>query len=134
GVNPADWKIRSGAWSGGRPLDEPAGVGLDLAGVVDAVGPDVTRLQPGQAVFGKTSGAAATHALARVDDLLVRPEWLDVTVAAALPTVAETATRALRLLDVRPGQTLLIHAVAGGVGLTAAQLAVACGLMVIGTA
>ncbi|MFI6786896.1 zinc-binding dehydrogenase [Nonomuraea sp. NPDC050383] len=132
GVNPVDWKIRSGLM--GAPPDGPSGTGLELAGTVDAVGPGVTRWEVGRPVFGRATGALATHALASAGDLLAKPEWLAYERAAALPVAAETAYRALGLLGDPAGRTLLIHAVAGGVGLVAAQLAVARGATVVGTA
>jgi len=134
GVNAVDWKIRKGLFAEGDP-DGPTGTGLDLAGVVDAVGPGAENLRAGQAVFGQaTGGAAATFALASIDDVVPRPEWLPVELAAALPVITETAYRTLRQLGVSSGQTLLVHAVAGGVGLVAAQLARSWGAEVVGTA
>ncbi|WP_436758899.1 NADP-dependent oxidoreductase [Streptosporangium sp. V21-05] len=89
----------------------------------------------GQAVFGRVlSGAAATHVTVGTDDLLAMPAWLSFEQAAALPVAVDTAWRTLRQLDVKEGHTLLIHAVAGGVGLVAAQLARARGVRVVGTA
>ncbi|MGW7478291.1 zinc-binding dehydrogenase [Nonomuraea muscovyensis] len=133
GVNPVDWKIRAGLF--GPPPAGPAGTGIELAGTIDAVGPDVTRWQVGQPVFGRVpSGALATHALADAGELVARPDWLPDEEAAALPVAAETAYRALGLLGAGPGRTLLIHGVAGGVGLVAAQLARARGARVVGTA
>ncbi|WP_425826962.1 NADP-dependent oxidoreductase [Streptomyces fractus] len=136
GVNPIDWKIRSGAFSGGEELTEPAGTGIELAGLVDAVGPDVTDWQVGQAVFGRSANrsAAATHDVAGVSELMAKPDELSFAQAAALPVAVETAYRTLRDLGVSTGDTLLIHAAAGGVGLVAVQLARAWGARVIGTA
>lgn len=134
GVNPADWKMRQGILGSGRPLHEPVGTGIEGSGTVDAVGPAVVDWRVGQAVFGRFTGAAATYALAASDSLVAKPDWLSFDNAAALPIATETAYRTLRLLDVRAGQTLLIHAVAGGVGLAAAQLARAWRVAVIGTA
>ncbi|MBZ4319967.1 NADP-dependent oxidoreductase, partial [Streptomyces huiliensis] len=96
----------------------------------------VTQWQVGQPVFGRSAfrSAAATHDLADADDLIAKPDRLTFTQAAALPVAVETAHRALRELAVSAGQTLLIHAAAGGVGLTATQLAAARGVTVIGTA
>ncbi|QBI54392.1 NADP-dependent oxidoreductase [Streptomonospora litoralis] len=134
GVNPIDWKVRSGAFSSAA-LQQPAGTGMDLAGTIEAVGPGVERWSPGQAVFGKAAtGAAATEALAEADRLVAKPDWLSFESAAALPIPAETAVRTLGLLGVGSGHRLLIHAVAGGVGLVAAQLALVRGAAVIGTA
>ncbi|MEU4205305.1 NADP-dependent oxidoreductase [Streptomyces sp. NPDC026294] len=107
-----------------------------MAGAIDSVGHDVSQWQVGQAVFGRsaTGGAAATHDLAGADEIFAKPEWLSFEQAAALPVAVETAYRTLRELGVREGQTLLVHAAAGGVGLIATQLARAWGVTVIGTA
>ncbi|TYB68646.1 NADP-dependent oxidoreductase [Nonomuraea sp. PA05] len=133
GVNPIDWKLRRGFR--GAPLDGPQGVGMELAGTVDALGPGVTGLRIGDPVYGQTvPGAAATHAIADAQALAPKPDDLTYEEAAALPVAVETARRALRDLGLEAGRTLLIHAVAGGVGLAAAQLALAAGAEVIGTA
>ncbi|MGI5340235.1 NADP-dependent oxidoreductase [Streptomyces sp. CA-181903] len=136
GVNGIDWKIRKGFFGDGEPLRSPMGTGSELSGVVDAVGPGVTAWRAGQPVFGRSAhrSAAATHDLAAEDDLIAKPDWLTFEQAAALPIAVETAHRALRELGVSAGQTLLVHAAAGGVGLTATQLAAARGITVIGTA
>ncbi|MCI2416809.1 NADP-dependent oxidoreductase [Saccharopolyspora sp. K220] len=135
GVNPIDWKIRSGLFASGDAPAEPQGTGIDVAGTIDSLGPGVQGWRVGQPVFGKAAtGAAATHTLADSAKLVAKPEWLAFPQAAALPVAAETAYRTLRLLGVRAGQTLLVHAVAGGVGLVAAQLARAWGANVVGTA
>ncbi|MDT0302642.1 NADP-dependent oxidoreductase [Streptomonospora wellingtoniae] len=141
GVNPIDWKIRSGAFSADpdQPPQRPQGTGLDLAGTVEAAGPGVTAWSPGQHVFGQArGGAAATRALAPADALAAKPDWLSFELAAGLPAPAEAAYRTLGLVgigpDDGPGSTVLVHAVAGGVGLIAAQLARARGAAVLGTA
>ncbi|MBB5785056.1 alcohol dehydrogenase catalytic domain-containing protein [Nonomuraea jabiensis] len=133
GVNPIDWKIRSGLM--GAPLGEPQGTGLELAGTIDALGPGVSEWRLGDPVFGQVKGgAAATHAIAEASLLTAKPDDLTYEEAAALPVAVETARRALAALGLEEGQTLLIHAVAGGVGLAAAQLALAAGARVVGTA
>lgn len=133
GVNGIDWKLRQGMT--GAPLDGPATTGIELAGTVDALGPGVTRWRVGDPVYGTvTTGAAATHALADADALAAKPAELSYDDAAALPVAVQTAYRTLTELGVTAGHTLLIHAVAGGVGLAAAQLALARGAHVIGTA
>ncbi|MFI9553388.1 zinc-binding dehydrogenase [Nonomuraea endophytica] len=140
GVNAVDWKIRGGAF--GIPLDGPTGTGLEFSGVIDAIGPDVDGasvdgagwLRVGQAVVGRHGGALADYVLAVPDDLALKPDGLTHVEAAALPVAVETAARALGLLGLEEGRTLLIHAVAGGVGLAAAQLAIRAGLRVVGTA
>lgn len=135
GINPVDWKIRGGMFAPGKTPAGPTGTGIELAGVVDAVGPGVTGLSAGQAVFGQVgTGALATHVLATAEGLVSKPDWLDFDRAAALPVATETAVRTLRHLNVRTGQTVLIHAAAGAVGLVAAQLSIARGATVVGTA
>ncbi|MDP9849796.1 NADP-dependent oxidoreductase [Streptosporangium lutulentum] len=135
GVNGIDWKLRRGFLAGGRLLDGPVGTGVEFAGVVDALGAGVRDWNVGQAVFGHVpSGAVATHVRVAAEGLLAKPDRLSFEQAAALPVAAETAYRTLRQLDVKHGRTLLVHAVAGGVGLVAAQLARAWDAEVVGTA
>jgi len=127
GVNPADWKIREGELGG----ELPQGVGLEVAGVVDEVGDQVTDVHVGDLVFGSTAGGAADFAV--LSDYALIPEGLAFAQAAALPVAVETATRGLDLLGVRAGRTLLINGAAGAVGTVATQLAVARGARVIAT-
>jgi NADPH:quinone reductase-like Zn-dependent oxidoreductase len=135
GVNAIDWKRRRGLFARDQALKEPQGVGSELSGTIDAIGPGVNGWSPGQDVVGRVAGGAvATEAIARPDNLVIKPSWLPFDRAAVLPVAAETSYRTLGMLDVQPGQTLLIHAAAGGVGLTASQLAIARGVEVIGTA
>ncbi|MGN9841766.1 NADP-dependent oxidoreductase [Nonomuraea sp. H19] len=130
GVNPLDWKIRRSA----EP-DGPQGTGMELAGTIDALGPGVGGWRLGQPVFGQVAtGAMATHAIADATRLRPKPDSLSYEEAAALPVALETAGRTLRELGLEKGHTLLIHAVAGAVGLAAAQLAIERGAEVIGTA
>ncbi|MEV5526931.1 NADP-dependent oxidoreductase [Streptomyces prunicolor] len=132
GVNPRDAKLRGGRFAS-EPLAHPAGPGMELSGVVDAVGDGVDVWRVGQPVFGRsvTRDAVATHALAPADDLVAKPDRLTHAQAAALPIAVETAYRGLRQLG--PGATLLIHGASGGVGLVATQLALIEGLTVVGT-
>ncbi|MFE0021086.1 NADP-dependent oxidoreductase [Amycolatopsis sp. NPDC059021] len=133
GVNPVDGKIRSGAMQAVFPTTLPSTPGLDVAGVVDAVGEGVTGLTVGQEVVGwADSGSYAEYALATV--VAAKPAGLGWEDAATLPVAGETARRVLRVLEVGAGDTLLIHGAAGAVGSLAAQLAVALGATVIGTA
>ncbi|TDE00053.1 NADP-dependent oxidoreductase [Jiangella asiatica] len=134
GVNPYDWKARRGLYAGDEAPARPVRVGLEFAGTIDELGPDVTGWTVGAPVLGQAAGAAATHVLAAADGLVAKPDSLSFPQAAALPVACETAYRAVRVLDVQPGQTVLIHAAAGAVGLIAAQLALARGARVIGTA
>jgi NADPH:quinone reductase-like Zn-dependent oxidoreductase len=127
GVNPIDWKLRSGAMGG----DLPRGTGVEAAGVVDEVGDGLAGISKGDRVFGSAAGAAAEFAV--MSNFAAIPEALDFTGAAALPVAVETATRCLDLLGVAEGQTLLINGASGGVGLTAVQLARGRGARVIGS-
>ncbi len=136
GVNPFDVKVRRGVMAGGAAApDEPQGLGSDVAGVVDQVGPDVTAFAVGDEVLGAAATPAyAEQALARVDDLVARPADVPWPVAGGLGVVGRTAYRTLRLLEVASGETLLVHGAAGGVGSLAVQLATGWGARVIGTA
>jgi NADPH:quinone reductase-like Zn-dependent oxidoreductase len=131
-VNLIDVKIRSGHMDGVFPIHFPVTPGWDVAGVVDAAGENAPAAV-GDEVFGVASaGGYSEYAL--LDHPVVRPEGLSAQTAAALVTVGEAAYRGLAHLDVKAGQTLLIHGAAGSVGTIAVQLAVARGLAVIGTA
>ncbi|MEV0698897.1 NADP-dependent oxidoreductase [Saccharopolyspora sp. NPDC050389] len=131
GVNPLDWKLRSGAMSDVAPLAFPHRPGLEFAGVVDAVG-DGAPVEVGDEVLGwSETGSYAEYALSSV--LTRKPESLTWRDAAALPVAGEAALRGLRLLEVGAGDVLLIHGASGAVGALATQLAVARGATVIGT-
>ncbi|MGW6535513.1 NADP-dependent oxidoreductase [Streptomyces sp. NPDC055051] len=138
GVNPVDWKTRaSGAlieW-GAVPA-----VGWDVSGTVEAVGPGVGILRPGDEVFGmplfpRQAGGYAEYVVAPARHLAPKPAALTHVEAAALPLAALTAWQALvDTADIRPGERVLVHAAAGGVGHFAVQIAKARGAYVIGTA
>jgi NADPH:quinone reductase-like Zn-dependent oxidoreductase len=133
GVNPADGKLRNGSMRSRRTESLPAIPGFDAAGVIDEVGDDVTGLAVGDEVFGFTvTGAYAAYALART--VARKPAELGWAEAAALPTATEAADRALDLLDVADGDTVLINGAAGAVGSAGVQLARLRGATVIGTA
>lgn len=132
GVNPIDWKIRAGFMQQNIPVSFPHTPGLEVAGVVDAVG-EGADFTVGDEVFGwSETGAYAEYALAKT--VAPKPASLSWADAAALPVAGETALRVLALLEVREGETLLIHGASGTVGRFAAQVAVAQGVTVIGTA
>ncbi|SIN44875.1 NADP-dependent oxidoreductase [Micromonospora cremea] len=135
GVNPIDGKIRSGAMEAIFPTRLPAVLGVDVAGIVDALGDGVTDVVVGDRVVGwadSPAGAYGEFALASTYSKL--PDGLEFSAAVALPVAVETATRALNLLRVGAGDTLLIHGASGGVGQLAVQLAADRGATVIGTA
>ncbi|MEU9519618.1 NADP-dependent oxidoreductase [Streptomyces sp. NPDC048224] len=138
GVNPVDWKTRaSGALIG---WDAVPAVGWDVSGTVEAVGPGVGLFRPGDEVFGmprfpRQAGAYAEYVVAPARHLARKPAALTHTEAAALPLAGLTAWQALvDTADVRPGERVLVHAAAGGVGHLAVQIAKARGAYVIGTA
>jgi NADPH:quinone reductase-like Zn-dependent oxidoreductase len=110
--------------------------GMDLAGRVEAVGKDVTRFQPGDAVFGWTDGGSyAEYATAPEDHLAAKPANLSFEHAAAVPISGFAALQGLRDVgELQPGQRVLIIGAAGGVGSFAVQLAKAFGARVTGVA
>ncbi|MFD9324864.1 NADP-dependent oxidoreductase [Streptomyces sp. NPDC060065] len=137
GVNPTDWKHRA---SGGFLGEPPFVLGWDVSGVVEAVGVGVARFKAGDEVFGMLSypwghGSHAEYVAAPARAFVLKPAGVDHIQAGALPLVSLTAWQALvETADVRPGQRVLIHAAAGGVGHVAVQIAKARGAYVIGTA
>jgi NADPH:quinone reductase-like Zn-dependent oxidoreductase len=130
GVNPIDWKVRSGAMGG----DLPKRTGQEVAGVVDELGDGVTGVAVGDAVFGGAAGGGGAAELALVENYARVPPSLDFVGAAALPVAVETAARTLDVLGVSAGQTIVINGASGSVGIAAVQFAQARGARVIGTA
>jgi NADPH:quinone reductase-like Zn-dependent oxidoreductase len=109
--------------------------GMDLAGTVEAVGSNVTRFQPGDAVFGWCDGAFAEYATAPEDQLAAKPAALSFEQAAVVPTSGLAALQGLRDVGgIQPGQRVLVIGAAGGVGSFAVQLAKAFGAHVTGVA
>lgn len=133
GVNPADWKIRSGMFRAYAPVTFPGTPGLDGAGVIESVGADVTAFKPGDEVYGILQGGYAEYALAEASRVQLKPANLSFEEAAAVPVGALTAWSAIETAEIQPGQRVLIHGAAGGVGLYAVQLAHAKGAHVIAT-
>jgi NADPH:quinone reductase-like Zn-dependent oxidoreductase len=128
-VNPIDWKILTGALSGGQPLSDPGYLGYDAAGVVDEVGVGVTGVSVGDEVFGPGQNTQAEYAV--LGSWAPKPSSVDWAAAAASGVAGETAERGLRLLGVKAGDTIFIDGGAGGVGAVAVQMAVARGAQVI---
>jgi NADPH:quinone reductase-like Zn-dependent oxidoreductase len=108
--------------------------GMDVAGVVEAVGENVTRFQAGDEVFGTCDGAFAEYALAREEMLALKPANLTFEQAGAVPTSAFTALQALRTGGIQSGQKVLIVGASGGVGMFAVQIAKSFGAEVTGVA
>lgn len=134
-INPVDYK-----WRQHGPFTEfPVVLGWDVSGVVAALGPGVTEFSIGDAVFGmvrfpKEGRAYADYVTAPVSDIAQKPERLSHDEAAAMTLAALTAHQAFEAIQLQAGQTVLIHAGAGGVGHYAVQLAKTRGARVIATA
>ena len=108
--------------------------GRDVAGVVEAVGKNVTRFQPGDEVFGTAEGSFAEYAIAPEARIAIKPANLTFEQAAAVPIAGGTALQALRKGNVQSGQKVLIVGASGGVGSFAVQIAKASGASVTGVA
>ncbi|UNZ21092.1 NADP-dependent oxidoreductase [Streptomyces sp. 891-h] len=132
GVNPVDWRVREGQVLKAHPIELPAGVGQDAAGVVDEVGDGVEGVEVGDHVFGEGSSTYAEFAV--LSAWARMPGELTFEEAAGYPSVVETALRIIRESGVRPGQTLLVSGASGGVGSAVLQIARDRGITVIGTA
>jgi len=141
GVNPIDWKVRAGYLQSFIPHKLPLILGWDVSGVVEKTGPNVTAFAYGDEVYGQLditkNGAYAEYVVCGVNRLGKKPKRLTHDQAASVPVAAMAAWQALfgaGGLDLKAGQTLLIHAAAGGVGTFAVQFAKWRGATVIGTA
>ncbi len=137
GLNPFDSKLRGGFIPSDAPF--PRRIGGDVAGTVEAVGDgaryaDGTPIAVGDEVLGHANGSVAERVVASASELARRPEQLPVEVAGGLWVAGLTAVSCLVTVPVGAGDTALIGGAAGGVGFVAAQLAVAAGARVIGTA
>lgn len=135
--------IRPGRWFEPAASRFPRGVARDFAGVVNAVGPGVTRLAIGDEVLGTLRGAPGLGAkkgalseelVAPVSDVVLKPEQLSFEVAASLGVAAQTSCGAFRQIDLTSTDVLVISAASGGVGSLAVQLAIHRGATVIGIA
>src|SRR4051812_19861989 len=138
GLNPLDFKVRAGKTKLPLPLKPPVALGCDVAGVVSAVGAEVTRFKTGDEVFARLEklrmGGLAEHAVADDGVVAIKPATMSFVEAASIPLAALTSLQALReCAQVAPGQRVLIHAGAGGVGSLAIQIAKILGARVITT-
>ena len=136
GINPGEAKIREGALHELWPAKFPSGQGSDFAGVVDALGPGVTAVAPGDEVIGwvDTRSSQAEYTVAEAANLAAKPAGLPWEVAGAIPVAGFTAWAMVRAVDVQPGDTVVVSGAAGGVGSIAVQLARRKGATVIGLA
>ncbi|MEU9450075.1 NADP-dependent oxidoreductase [Streptomyces sp. NPDC048277] len=137
-TNPMDWKIRGGAMKMLTGRSFPRAMGHDFAGVVEAVGEGVTRLGVGDHVLGaaplKAAGAFAEMVVAEARSVAKKPADLSFEDAAAIPTVGVTALQALiGKGKLQGGQAVFVHGCLGGVGRSAAQIALARGASVAGS-
>ena len=136
GVNPVDWKIREGYLAEVMPLDLPAVLGREVAGVVEEVGQDVDGFSVHDEVLGTVapgSGGYAEYTLVTASAATKKPPQVSFTDAAALPVAAGTAYDAIGQLALGEGESLLINGIGGGVGVAAAQLARDLAVFVLGT-
>lgn len=138
GVNPVDTYIRTGKHAVKPEL--PYTPGTDGAGIIESVGPGVTKWKPGDRVYiagtvaGHSFGSYASHALCKADWVYRLPDRVSFQQGAALTVAYGTAYRALfHRAQVRPGETVFVHGATGGVGIAAVQLARAAGVRVIGS-
>ncbi|MFG2340106.1 NADP-dependent oxidoreductase [Streptomyces yangpuensis] len=140
GVNPVDWKLAAGYLDPILEVRHPVIPGWDVAGVVEAVGPDTSDFAVGDEVYGYVRkewvelGTYAELVAAPVRTLARKPRGLTFEQAAGVPLAGLTAYQSLIRVGVRSGETVLIHSAAGGTGSFGVQIAVALGLRVIGTA
>jgi NADPH2:quinone reductase len=139
GVNPLDVKIAAGQAAHARAV-LPAVLGMDLAGVVEAVGPGVTAFKVGDEVYGMTGGiggvqgSLAQFSAVDADSLAIKPANISMREAAALPLIFITAWEGLvDRAHLSADKTVLVHGGAGGVGHIAVQIAVAAGARVFAT-
>jgi NADPH:quinone reductase-like Zn-dependent oxidoreductase len=140
GVNPVDWKTRTGKGAAGALGPLPFTIGWDVSGVVEQVGFGVTRFAPGDEVFGmprfpRQAAAYADYVTAPSRQLARKPANLSHVEAAAIPLAALTGWQAIvETARLEPEQRILIHGAAGGVGHLAVQIAKSRGAIVVGTA
>ncbi len=131
-VNPIDYKLRSGAMKSFFPLELPAILGRDIAGIVRAVGSKVSGFQPGDKVMALGNKAYAELAVVAAADAAHVPEKLDLVKAAALPLVTTTGAQLISQgTKIQSGQTVLISGAVGSVGRSAVWTAKKAGAIVI---
>ena len=137
-VNPVDRAVRAGYLQGMVDIKLPLVPGLDLAGVVEAIGAKVTSLAVGDQVYGFSNlmrqGAYAEYAVVSATEVALKPTTVDFVHAASIPLAGITAWQALKAAGLQPGQTVLIHGAGGGSGSFAVQFARQQGARVLASA
>lgn len=124
GINPFDWKLRSGMFKEMFPLPLPAILGFEVSGIVQEVASDVKDFKIGDRVYAKTEQGYAEQVVLEADQTHLIPEFLNFEQAAALPTNTQVAYNVLITLgQLKKNQNVLIHAGSGGVGIAAIQMA-----------
>ncbi|HEY0263450.1 MAG TPA: NADP-dependent oxidoreductase [Granulicella sp.] len=132
GINPVDWKMRSGEAHGRFPVTFPGILGRDLSGVIREVGPRVKGFAPGDRVLAFTHSTYAELAVTRAEETVKIPEGMDTAEAAALPLVLLTGEQLIsRAVKIESGQTVLVTGALGGVGRSAVWTAKKAGARVI---
>ncbi|HET8994432.1 MAG TPA: NADP-dependent oxidoreductase [Rhodococcus sp. (in: high G+C Gram-positive bacteria)] len=137
GVNPADWKVRTGTRKDTVPVTLPAVLGREVSGVVTAVGENGRDFSVGDAVFGSTAtgfGGYAEYTVLNADSAAHKPEALGFAAAATVPVALGTALDIVEQLEIVDADTVLVLGAGGGVGSAVTQLAHARGAAVLGVA
>lgn len=139
-LNPFDWNVREGYVKDFMPLQFPATMGSDFAGIVAEAGKGAAGFNIGNEVYGQAavysggSGSFAEFATASVSKIAIKPKNVDFLQAASLPLVGISALQAIEThIDLKPKQKILIHGGAGGIGSLATQIAKALGAYVVST-
>ena len=134
GLAPADWALCRGLFAG----ELPRGIGIDVSGIVDAIGEGITDVAVGDRVLGsadwKSSPSAGASEFTMMDRWTLAPAGLDLTEAAAMPMAIDTAYWHLSALGLDPNRTILIHGAGTTIGFAAVQIALVRGMSVVGTA
>jgi NADPH:quinone reductase-like Zn-dependent oxidoreductase len=136
-VNPLDWHFLRGTpylvrMVAGLRKPKLTRLGVDVAGVVEAMGRNVTQFKVGDEVFGVCNGAFAEYGCAHEKDLVSKPANVTFEQAAAVPVASGTSLQGLRKGEIQPGNEVLINGAAGGVGTFAVQIAKSLGAQVTG--
>jgi NADPH:quinone reductase-like Zn-dependent oxidoreductase len=134
GVNPVDWKLRSGMYKAFMPVTFPSTPGRDFSGVVEELGDGVKGLSKGQKVFGTANGSYAEYVVTAAANVAPIPDGVSFEQAASVPLGALTAWHIIEDANLKSGQTAVVIGAAGGVGLFAVQFARAKGAKVFGVA